>query len=171
VSSIALVLYLGLFSATTVYAQADEAQLKAAFIFNFAKFATWSGEDGASARDLVLCVAQDQEIYRQLTEVEGRKIRERVIHVAEISNATSLPNCQVIYVGNSLPQREVEKLIQSYNQGALTISDGTAATAIQFVPNGARLGFSVHMPEVKKQGIELNSQLLKLAVSVSVEGR
>ncbi len=79
---------------------ADEYEVKAAFLYNFARFVEWPPEampDGNAA--LRLCVLGEHEFGGYLEPLEGRLIRGRPVTVIEATGTSArTKDCHVIFV-------------------------------------------------------------------------
>jgi hypothetical protein len=157
--------------ATTVQdsQQPTEAQIKAAFLLNFARFAEWSSASLPDASpEVIFCFdgAEDVRIaFEALTngkEIMGKKIVSRKLSVP--ANAQS---CHAVYANDSKNSREVELLKTAREGGALTVGDGptflTCGGMIQLVVDENRIRFDINMNAVNGAKLKLSSKLLALA--------
>src|SRR5262245_11258838 len=106
---LALVAAAILASSATVSAQAvTQPALKAAFLFNFAKFVEWPADPG-TASPLTLCVLDDAAVEDALGQlVSGGPVNGRMVTLAK--GARPLRSCHVLYVGDSESGRAVATL-------------------------------------------------------------
>src|SRR5881392_3046217 len=71
--------------------------LKAAFLFNFIKFADWSGLQ--PSQTLVLCVANDDQVGAALSDsVRGQVIDGHPLEVRRIKSDNPLAACHLLFV-------------------------------------------------------------------------
>src|SRR4051794_5010063 len=92
--SIALLLALGL----NLRAQSvSEDQVKAAYMYNFAKFVEWpAGEFPSSAAPFRFCVLDDRPFQSELVEiVKGKVIVGRSVVVVPVERAEQSRNCHI----------------------------------------------------------------------------
>jgi hypothetical protein len=147
----------------------SEAQIKAAFLLNFARFAEWSSASLPDASPVVIfCFdgAEDVRIaFEALTngkDIMGRKIVNRKLSVP--ANAQS---CHAVYANDSKNSREVELLKTARDGGALTVGDGptflNCGGMIQLVVDENRIRFDINMNPVNGAKLKLSSKLLALA--------
>ncbi len=148
---------------------AGEYQVKAAFLYNFAKFVEWppSSFSDASA-PLQICVfGQDpfgQELRGITNEktVNGRKLEVR--HVVDLQHARS---CHILFIASA--QRTSMKRILEGLRGAsvLTVGDtkGFAEQGgmINFVLENDRVQFEVSRKAAEQAGLKISSKLLSVA--------
>lgn len=143
-----------------------EEQLKAAYLFNFAKYTQWDEKEFSSKDEAILiCVFKNAEIVQQLQRVEHKTIAGHPVSVREVLEPQSTQGCALVYIDTSTPSSAllVNTLLE---QGILVITERKDGGVIEFVRVGDRLGFVVDLTRARKAGLKLSSDLLKLAVSV-----
>ena len=75
-----------------------EPALKAAFIYNFARFTTWPA-DQAPADSFTICVLNDAAVTEALQRaVAGRSLTDRPVVVTAITASAPKRGCRVLYV-------------------------------------------------------------------------
>ncbi len=90
-----LLLMPGLASAQDV----TEPALKAAFIYNFAKFTEWPADVMPAAEPFVMCVLGDAAVGDALERaVKGRELAGRRMTVSQVAPAEPQRACHVLYV-------------------------------------------------------------------------
>ncbi len=140
--------------------------LRAAFLYNFAKFTEWP-DDTAAAGALTLCVLDDGAVEVALTELVGTSlINGRSVTVSRGASGTRLRTCHILYIGETDTPRatildEVEKV------PVLTVSNGdefvrTGGMIGLFVEEG-RMRFAINPDAAQRAGVRLSSRLLQLA--------
>ncbi|MGH9344664.1 MAG: YfiR family protein, partial [Terriglobia bacterium] len=78
---------------------APERQVKAAFLYNFAKFVEWPPQTFASSSDpFVLCAYGKNPVADALKQgVEGKTVQNRTISVKIVKTLSDAEACQVLY--------------------------------------------------------------------------
>lgn len=151
--------------------QADglsEGQIKAAYLYNFAKFAEWPAETLPSNAEMVLCVVGNNALDGALDALNGRDIGLRRLRVAQQNYAgLSLAGCHLLYIGNSEQSHFLVILTALGNAPILTLSD-----IEDFAEKGGGIGllfrdnkvvFEVNLEPIRKAGLHLPGQLLNIA--------
>src|SRR5579863_7299034 len=110
------------------YPQAiSENQVKAAYLYNFAKFVEWPQETFPDATSPIhLCVLNDPSIGSELSQiVKDKHISGRSIVVVPIQNGEKGRSCQILFI-NSAQNTEIEHVLKVL-QGAsvLTVGEST----------------------------------------------
>ncbi len=148
-----------------------EYLMKAAFLFNFAKFVEWpaeafEGEDSV----LILGVVGDDPFGAALQSLQGKTVKGRKLAVKRFESPLHLDRCHILFIPSSVqttPQSVLESL-----QGwpVLTVGEkqhfAQMGGVINFVVRKNRLRFEINLDAGKRAGLVISSQLLKLADSV-----
>jgi hypothetical protein len=139
-----------------------EYQVKAAYLFNFAKFIEWPSE--ARSGPLTICVAGENPFGDILTEtVRGEVVQERSLAARLISNPE--PGCHIVFV----PQRTDSA---AYLQAARSSPTLTVGEAPDFISHGGIINFILEQGKVRFQidskaaeraELRISSHLLRLA--------
>ncbi|MBE0604367.1 MAG: YfiR family protein, partial [Deltaproteobacteria bacterium] len=80
-----------------------EYEVKAAFLFNFTKFVTWSDTAPAEpAKPFVIAVIGDDPFGEALTVLEQKTAQGRTIVVHRVHNLDSLKNCKILFISSSV---------------------------------------------------------------------
>lgn len=143
---------------------AEEHELKAAFLFNFARFTEWPIKSDA----LILCVLGKDEVTVLLDALEGRTVQDLHVHLLHKTEELDLQDCHMLYVALSETGRLAEiTTMARQTHGILTVSDidgfAVAGGMIEFVNEERRIRFDVNLAAVKESGVQISSKLLRLA--------
>jgi hypothetical protein len=156
-------------SAALAQQAAPEATLKAAFVYNFAKYVEWPAEAFSSPQaNVVVCLfgARDA-LQAALATIDGKTAQNRVIRVQRLARLEDAGTCHVLFVSASEEQHLAAPLRAVQNTSVLTVSDADgfveAGGIIGMVVAGDRVQFEVNLEKVPKNKLKLSSQLLKLA--------
>jgi hypothetical protein len=144
-----------------------EPALKAAFIYNFARFTTWPA-DLPATDSFAICVLGDSAVADALERaVAGRQLRERPITVSRVNPGAPKRGCQILYV-SGVPVRQAADVVGELREApVLTISniDGFASAGgmTQFFFEHGQLRFRIHLESAKRAGLQISSRLLVMA--------
>jgi hypothetical protein len=159
--------------AAAAWAQsAPEPALKAAFLYNFAKFAEWPA-DAAPADPLTICVFGDAAIADALDEtVKGRTVDGRKTVVVRVK-PDGFRACHVLYLAGLSAKRGQEIIDELKGAPVLTIGDGepfaqSGGIAALFVEQG-RMRFAINVEAAQRCRLRISSRLLSLAKIVKDE--
>jgi hypothetical protein len=159
----AAVLVLLLLGSPTPGQTVSEAQLKAVFLVNFAKFTTWP--DLSPADPIILCTVGDDEVASSLAlAVRRQTVGGRVLAASQLPRDAGWAPCQLLFLGYEGVSRV---RLEAAPPAVLTVSDaeGFASNGgmIEFFMEGSRLRFAVNLREVDESRVRLSSNLLQLA--------
>lgn len=146
--------------------RAEEADVKAAFVYNFTLFVNWP----QPKTTLNLCAVGHSEIGNALQNYQGRKVEGAVINVRQLHPADDIHGCDVLFLGNAdhPAMDRITGLLEV--SPVLTVAesgDGENSRAIiTLVVYNNRISFEINQSEALRKGLFLSSKLLKLARKV-----
>lgn len=146
-----------------------EDQMKAAYLFNFAKFVEWPATAKGPIR---VCFIGAQGVHASLTaSAAGKTIGTRSIEISTLQIADSRSGCDVIYLDAMV---NANVLMQDpADSTALTVSDASEFThhggIIRLFKHDNRLRFDINLGNARRAGLKISSNLLKLASHVEQE--
>lgn len=147
----------------------DGYQLKAVFLFNFAKFVEWPPQAFGDARDpFTICVAGDNSFGSSLDdEARGKTVANRPILVLLVSSPAQARKCQILFVSPSERKRERGLLEALKGASVLTVGDTDDFTAnggiVQFKMKDARIRIEIDTEAAERANLRISSRLLSLA--------
>jgi hypothetical protein len=165
-----ILLLLGAFFITDAQAPAfDEYQVKAAFLYNFAKFVEWPPGTFASPNDPVAICIVGQDPFGSALEdmVQGKKIGDRAFTVRRLRDTQQASNCQILFIGAGESKRTRALLETLKSTGILTVGetdDFTAAGGIIGLKlEGTRVRLQIAPETADRVRLRISSKLLGLA--------
>ena len=103
---------------------AQEYQLKAAFLVNFAKFITWPAQAfPPGQQEFVLCVAGDNPFGAALSGIENKTIGGRPIRTVQVDSLKKVPTCHLLFVSRSEEANLRQLTNEAGRQAIVTVSD------------------------------------------------
>lgn len=156
-----------------VAAGPSEYEVKAAFLFNFAKFVTWPPQAFSSADDpIVLGVLGEDPFGAELARLAaGLRVQGRSISILPGATAAQLAGCHIVFISPSERDRvrQIVDALREADSHALTVgeSDGflPAGGMIRFVVVQNKVRFEIHPKAAARAGLTISSKLLSLAVN------
>jgi len=149
-----------------------EYELKAVYLFNFARLAAWPDTAGSSkSESFAICVLGEDPFGPFLDAViSGENIGGRAVVARRISDPRDAASCRVLYVSSSEETR-LKQILTTLNKArVLTVSDmpqfSQRGGMIQFVADNNKIRFEVNLKNTSDSGLTLSSELLKVAVAV-----
>ena len=142
--------------------------LKAAFLYNFAKFTEWPADGLGPAAPLGVCTT-DGAVFDELIKITaGRSIGDHQVAARRVTaDDASLRACHVLYLPEMDPKSTAQLLDGLKGAPVLTVGDGEAfvklgGVAGLFVENG-QMRFAIRVESARRARLELSSKLLSLA--------
>src|SRR6185503_11482421 len=130
----------------------NEYQVKAAFLYNFAKFVDWPPDAfGYSSAPLVIGVVGDDRFGGALDQaINGKSIGGRALIVRRLKWGQDLRSCHILFISSS-EQKRLPQIIQSL-RGASVLTVGDMG---QFNQQGGIINLIL---EANKVRFEINSR-------------
>lgn len=152
----------------------SDAQIKAGFVYNFAKYIEWPGE-AFQHKDapFTLCMVGRDSLAGAMAALEGKSVHGRPLHLRKLATAEDLRECHLAFFSDS-EERRLAQTLRGTSGPLLTVSDVDGFVdvggGIGLVYTDERIQFEVNLPALQKANLKASSQLLKLARNV-VGGR
>ena len=174
----AVVLFLTVFHSLPGFAgpEPGEAEVKAAFVFNFIKFVEWPSSAFQSPEDpILLTILGNDPIGAALASLDGKKVSGRRVVVRKVLSISGLERCHVLFVGASEKAALSTVLRAVQRWSVLTVADfegfpGRGGT-IGFVRQDDRVGFEINEGAARKVGLNVNAKLLYLGKTARLQQR
>jgi len=167
-----LSMFLLLGAALQLSAQApafDEYQVKAAFLYNFAKFVEWPPGTFANSTDpIAICIVGQNPFGSALESmVQGKKVGDRTFAVRRLADTQQSGQCQILFIGATEWRRTRALLDAVKSTGVLTVGESEDFMAlggiINFRLDGPRVRIQVDLQMAERARLRISSKLLSLA--------
>ena len=152
-----------------------EHEVKAAFLFNFAKFVEWPPDGTREPGDgFTICVADDEAFAEVLDRaVTGKTVEGRVLTVRRLQPADDVRSCRILYTGSADSPRLASLLKSLRSAAVLTVGAAPGFTRrggiINFILEDNRVRFEINPDAAGRAGLRISSKLLQLATIVRDE--
>jgi YfiR/HmsC-like len=152
---------------------ANEYQIKAAFVFHFAQLVDWPAEAlSARTASLNLCIFDDDPGREQFqSEVDGKVIEARVLHVHLVGQSQDLKKCNILFLGRAEARQQRAILGILRGLPVLTIGETTDflndGGMIRFHIEQDKIRFDINLGAAELSHLKISSRLLLLATSVT----
>ncbi len=146
-----------------------EYRIKAAFIYNFARFTRWpAGSFSDREAPLDICVYGEDPFGGALDAVAGDTIRGHKVAVRRIAAIESSDGCHLLFISDSEAERLTGILAALTDRPVLTIGDMPDFTRAGGIINlktseEGKLRFEINTGIAKQSGLKFSSKLLSLA--------
>jgi hypothetical protein len=151
--------------------QLNEYEVKAAYLYNFAKFVEWPvavlpRED----TPLNVCIAGKSPINDTIDSLAGKTVKYHRLVIRHLSRADDLSECQILFVNASQKISLPQILAAAASRTILTVSDSKGFSAaggiIEFVQVGDKIRFEINKRASRQVKLQISSHLLRLATNV-----
>ena len=163
-------LFLGVLVSFVAFSQTiDEYQVKAAFLYNFAKFVAWPPQTFKSDKDpMRICVLGQNPFGHALTDVvEGKTVLGRSFVITDLSNAGQAAECQMLFISSSEHKHLRAILGQLPPSGILTVgeTEGFASQGgiVNFRLQQGRVRLEINVEAAEHANLRISSKVLELA--------
>ncbi|MBU4317398.1 MAG: YfiR family protein [Proteobacteria bacterium] len=143
-----------------------EYAVKAAFIYNFAKFVSWPEE--SKTEPFIIGVLGEDPFGDIWNEIRSKTVRGRPITVKQCGDDLDLASqCHVLFIDH-LDREKLKKAINQFQgKPVLTIGDfplfAETGGMIAFYDSENKIRFAINLESCRKAGLVVSSNLLKLA--------
>lgn len=160
-------LLLALILSAPVQAQDIADKLRAAFLYNFAKFVTWPPHRlPAPDTSVRLCVLQDPDFAELLTRtVAGKQVSGHPLEVVHAAAPAALGNCHVAYFPELNPAAEVAMALLQ-QQNVLTVHQAEQAKdagVVRFFVQDRKIRLEINSTAADSAQLKISAKLLSLA--------
>jgi hypothetical protein len=157
--NLSLVLLLAVGGVRAQEYQPSEYQLKAAFLFNFAKFVE---------SPFVIGVLGENPFGGDLERtIRDKTVNGRVLQIKECHSPTEAKECQILFISNSEKKRLLEILESFRGTSVLTVGETDNFTVsggiIGFIREGNKIRFQINDQAARSARLKISSKLLSLA--------
>jgi hypothetical protein len=174
--ALALALLAGSALASSARAQSvTEYQVKALFLFNFAKFVDWSSTDPATAATpIALCIMGENPFGDFLKQtIKGKTINGRELVIKHLMSGQSARGCQMVFISAS-ERRRIRPILESLEgTGILTVGEtggfARLGGVINFILEDNKVHFEINVDAAQRARLKISSKLLSLAKIVRDE--
>jgi hypothetical protein len=161
-----------LLAAVICYGQteAEESNLKAAFIYNFTRFVEW--EPSEIATEFIIGVVGTSGVDGALEEIsKTRTVNSKKIVIKHFEKLEDVDKCNVLFIPKNVKIPLHEFLVKTENKGVLVVSEkqgyASKGASINFVIVDKKLKFEANTKAISSAGLKVSAQLLKLAIIVN----
>ena len=162
-------------SAAAPLTEREQNEVRAAFVFNLARFVNWPQASVSGNKAFNLCIYRNNYLGEAIDILTGKEIHGLPLIYHVISERNSAAKCQVLLIPpDDLADYQRESPATA-NPTLLTITDLSttshehadhAGVMVTLVRKKTTLGFEIDLEIVEKSPLKISSELLKLALIV-----
>ena len=150
--------------------QPSEYQVKAAFLFNFAKFVEWPAQAFAEPTSpMVIGILGENPFGDDLERtIRGKTINNRPFEIKAIKSLPEARRCHILFISTSEKTRLPEILESLGTATVLTVGEMErfveTGGMINLVKEADKIRFQINDVAAKNAGLKISSKLLSLAI-------
>lgn len=149
----------------------DEYAVKAAYLYNFAKYVEWpSAVFTRSDAPMAICIVGENPFGVALSALAGKTVGSHPVEVRPVSSGTELEKCHIVFISQAEQGRARALVSRLAHLPILTVSDiddfARSGGMIGLVEAEQRIRFDINLATARQANLKLSSQLLKLATIV-----
>jgi len=148
---------------------ATEYQIKAAYIYNFAKFVDWPSKAFPDANSPIVIGVLGEDPFGDALEqaIKDKSVNGRKLQAKRFDGVRDVERCHILFISSSEKMRLSKALERVKGLNVLTVSDigrfARQGGMIGLTMEHNKIGFEINVDTAKKAGLSISSQLLKLA--------
>jgi len=169
INRLRVIALLGAVLVSAAPAEIDEYQVKAAFLYNFARFVEWPVTSFSGPHDpIVICILGQNPFGESLSEaIRGKEFGGRPFAVRLLSDLAPKLRCQILFV-NSAATKLFRPAAGNLKVNAiLTVGETPGFTedggVINFKLDSGRIHFEINLEAAEQAHLNISSKLLSLA--------
>jgi hypothetical protein len=149
--------------------EAPESQIKATFLYNFAKFTEWSTEKLATgSKGLTICLLGEDPFRGSLDNlIKGKSVKSRPIEVRQIDSLEAAKECELLFVSQTETQNFVKNKQALRARPILTVGEAAnfidVGGQVQFFIEENKVRFEIDVAAVEKAGLKIDARVLNIA--------
>jgi YfiR/HmsC-like len=150
--------------------QPSEYQIKAAFVYNFAKFVAWPTQTFAMPTSPMIIGVLGKNVFggELKKTIQGNAINGHPLQFREFHSVMEATNCQVLFISPSEKNDFPKILAEMHEASVLTVSETD-----NFIKDGGMINliivdrkvrFQINNKAAQKVGLTISSKLLSLGI-------
>lgn len=145
-----------------------EYEIKAAYLYNFINYIDWpENAFPTPGGTITIGVVGENPIGTALDVLNGKQVKGRTLALKQITDPKDFDQCQIVFISSSEKARLPELLGKLKDSRVLSVSeiDGFAEQGgiINFISEHNKVRFEINPDAARRLGLNISSELLKLA--------
>jgi hypothetical protein len=153
---------------------ADEDRVKAAYLYNFAKFVEWPAASfPGPGNPTIICSVGDERLAEVLQQtVLGKQSKGRPVEARQVSSEGQFKSCHILLITFRDKERIAQILRSVQSASVLTVGQSEEFTRlggmINLVRNDSSLELEINPKAAEAAGLKISSRLLAVSRVVAV---
>ena len=148
---------------------ATEYEIKAAFLYNFARYVEWPPDRLPPMGEAFVFTVLGEDPFGDLLDaiIRDRTLHDRPLTVRRVTRVEDVGESQILFISRSEADALPQILERLATAPILTVGESPQFAErggmIRFRREGERIGFDINVVSTERAGLRVSSQLLKLA--------
>lgn len=155
----------------TSLGQNSEDEIKAAFLYNFAKFIDWPTHVSPDSGPFMIGIVGDEVLFETLSKlITGRTVKGREVGILNLQTVPENRVCQILFINQSGVSGWPEQIERLKGLSILTVGEGDRflddGGIISWKLESRKLRIEINLSSARAEGLVFSSKLLKIAFKV-----
>ena len=153
-----------------------EYLVKAAFLYNFARFVDWPADSFKDPQSpFEICILGKDPFGKALDSIKNKAVKGRAMRIRMCRTMGEVGGCHLLFISAS-EKRNLNPILNALkNSNTLTVSEmemfAQSGGMINFIMVGNKVHFEINPEAAEAHQLKISSQILKLARIVSSQTR
>jgi YfiR/HmsC-like len=153
-----------------------ESEIKASYLYNFARFTEWPGNAANPDLPITLCFLGRDTFSPSILNGFGKKsVGTHPLKVVVVTDIRPTQSCQIIYIGSSEDERAAAIIDGARQAKAMTVGETVkfreAGGMVRLYKESGSVRFEVNVDELDRSSLKLSSKVLGIARLVGRDGK
>jgi YfiR/HmsC-like len=147
----------------------SEYEVKAAFIYNFAKYVSWPEASTSEKKKPFVIGVIGKDPFGQALDaaMRGRSVEGRAVFVERYGKVEEVADCDILFISSS-EKNNLHRILEALHKApVLTVGDmdqfAERGGMINLTTEEKRVRFEINVEAAERAGLKPGSQLLRLA--------
>lgn len=151
-----------------------EYQVKAGFLFNFAKFVQWPTNMSVATNEFRIGVIGSSNVCTILdAALTDKPLESRVIRISAVTTTNDAARCQMLFISRSASETEKNIWLNVSSQPVLTVGEtagfATQGGCINLTQHKQSIRLEINLKAVDQAGLKISAKLASMATLVETE--
>lgn len=149
----------------------SEYEVKAAFIYNLAKFVEWPGKSLDNISTLTLYIIGDDPFGTDMDAIKDKLIKGKRVVIKQIDSPDALKNAGILFISSSEKEQLRDILKGISGLPILTVGDTKSfaqrGVMVNFYLENSKIRFEINLEAANLAGLKISSNLLRMGTIIT----
>jgi len=156
-------------NAHTKSPSASEYQLKAVFLYNFAKFVQWPAKSFVDDHDPIIIGILGKDPFDATIDetIKSKTVKDRKLVIKRFEKIEDMEACHILFISSSEEERLAKNIEALKDSSILTVGEvkqfAKLGGIINFIVKENKIRFEINVDAAERAKLKISSKLLKLA--------